>query len=108
MPVATPKVTAALAIILWCSLVFTKNGYDAATDIFYGKASNYNQQMVGRYEQIKEAVKAGRDTIYFEAISNPPHTVFVWDITADPQHWLNRDYAFYFGLGDKKIMLRKF
>ena len=60
--------------------------------------------MNDRYHIISKERESGKDTIYFEPIINPPKSLFVLDITDDYNHWLNKGYAIYFNLGEKKIL----
>lgn len=83
------------------TMMVTGNGYAAITDIFYGRAKAYDLQMKARYELINSS--AG-DTVKLAPVIDPPATLFVLDITSDPDHWINRSYAIYFGAEDKKIV----
>lgn len=91
-----------ILFLVWSSLVFTKNGFDIMIDITSGKAIQYNNDMIKRYSLLDSP----RDTIYFKPITNPPKTLFVLDITHDPNYWLNTGYNKYFKT-DKKIMIEK-
>lgn len=90
-------------ILVVAALFITKNGYDVATDLFYGKAQSYNKQMTQRYEAL---LNASTDTIYFLPIKDPPKTLYLYDISEDPKNWLNRSYNLYFECEEKKISLR--
>ncbi|MBN4072160.1 hypothetical protein JYT14_00360, partial [Flavobacteriales bacterium AH-315-E23] len=87
-------------IVIWSSFVFTKNGYSAINDIQTGKAHEYNKLMIERYS----IVNMEQDSIYFQPIANPPKTLFVLDITEDPNHWINQGYNIYFEVEDKIIL----
>lgn len=89
-----------LLVLIWGSLVFTKNGYDVIMDLKSNSAYEYNELMNDRYALIQNP----EDTVYFKAIPNPPKTIFVLDITHNPNHWINRGYNLYFHT-QKKIML---
>lgn len=96
------KVQLVFLVIIWCSLVFTKNGYNLFQDIRTGDHKKYNDQMVKRYSIIEES----SDTIYFEPIKNRPATLFVLDITDNPKNWQNLGYAIFFNKPEKSIILK--
>jgi len=89
-------------IVIWSSFVFTKNGYNAINDIQTGKAYDYNKLMIERYSILNN----DKDSIYFNPIVNPPKTLFVLDITENPNHWINKGYNVYFEV-EGKIMLKE-
>jgi len=91
-----------LMSIVLVAFIFTKNGYNVITDIFYGKASAYNQQMTQRYEQFQ----TNSDTIYFQAIKDPPKSLFLYDVAKEPQNWMNIAYTVYFNC-EHKYVIRK-
>lgn len=86
------KVRTMVMVSILLSLMVTKNGYDLLTDLFYGKAQAYDQQMKNRMEQVRMA----QDTVYFKPVADAPKTLFLYDITDQPQHWLNQAYNIYF------------
>lgn len=89
-----------ILIVILGSFLFTKNGYNSITDILNGRAKSYNMQMNERYSLIKSS----KDTIYFKPITDPPKSLFLYDITDNPEHWLNKCYTVYFECEDKLIM----
>lgn len=93
-------------LIIWLDISFTRNGYGAAMDIFYNKARNFDKQMTRRYQIIEQNKETDNEFIYFKPIQEKPNTLFVLDITDNPEHWLNRGYIIYFKSGQKKIMKR--
>ena len=98
------RIHVAAMLLIVATLFFTKNGYDVVTDLFYGKAQAYDEQMNQRYAGILHSAK---DTIYFQPIKDPPKTLYLYDITEDPKNWLNLSYNAYFECEGKKIMLQK-
>jgi len=88
-------------VLLFLQLSFTHNSYSIISDIFYKKHIAFNKQMQERYTQIENAKS---DTIYLKPISKIPESVFVLDITYDPNHWLNRGYLIYFDKKNKTIV----
>ncbi len=92
-----------ILILIICGLGFSRNGYDVITDIFYGKARNYEAKMTERYKLLKTT----SDTVYFDPIHDPPKTLFLYEVSTDPTYWVNKCYNVYFELGDKKIIKQK-
>lgn len=94
-----------LLMVIMVSCFFTKNGYDVITDIFYGKAKSFNQQMNERYALIRSS--KNKDSIYFMAIKNPPKSLFLYEIMSSPQNWQNKCYLIYYGCENKSLLLNK-
>ncbi len=92
-----------LIITIIIALAFSKNGYDVITDIFYGKARAYEEQMSDRYHLLQ----SGADTIYFDPVVDPPKTLFLYEVSGDPANWINRCYNLYFECENKQIIKRK-
>lgn len=80
------------------SLLLTKNGYAALSDIFHGTAYNFNNEMEQRYFTIKEAKTNINAEVELSPIINKPHTLFVLDLTAQSDYWVNRAQGKYFGI----------
>ncbi|HIA37498.1 MAG TPA: hypothetical protein EYM84_02765 [Flavobacteriales bacterium] len=90
--------------IIWLTLTFTHNGYGAALDIFQGTAERFDQVMAERYMIMENAREAEENYIYFTPITDPPHTLFVLDITGNSNHWINIAYPLYFGMPEKHVI----
>ena len=96
------KLRIVIYVLVWCSLVFARNGYTLLEDIRTGDIARFNTQMVERYSIIENS----GDTIYFEPIKYRPKTLFVLDITDNPKNWQNEAYAIFFGKPDKPVMIK--
>jgi hypothetical protein len=93
--------------LIWVTLTFTNNGYGASIDIFNGTAQQFDKLMSERYI-IMEKAKTSDDTdIYFSTIADPPRTIFVLDISKNPNHWVNTTYPLYFGIPEKQVKPKK-
>ncbi len=97
---ASKKLQATMLIATLIALSFSKNSYDVLTDIFYGRAKQFDEQMKERYALLKSPA----DTVYFPAIQNPPKSLFLYDVTNDPKNWLNHSYTMYFECRDKTVI----
>jgi len=85
--------------LFFFSLSFTKNSYNILYDIFSGSAKEYNKQMQDRYL----IINSGSCIIYFEPIKNPPKSIFVLDISDNPNYWINKSYTLFFNKSEIKI-----
>ena len=94
-----------LLMVIMLSFLFSKNGYDVITDIFYGRAQSFNQQMNERYATITSS--KNNDSIYFNSIKDPPKSLFLYEITNTPQNWLNKCYLIYYECENKTLLLNK-
>jgi hypothetical protein len=86
------KIKILLFSMLCMTLFFTQNGWNVWNDLYSGKAQSYNDQMNVRYEKIRKM----NGDLYLPLIKNPPKTLFVLDLTEDPNHWQNRSYTVFF------------
>jgi hypothetical protein len=102
--VLNPKLKLSMFILIWASLIFSKNSYNLLIDLHSNSAYEYNEQMIERYSIIKNQ-KDG--PIYFDPISNPPKTLFVLDITEDPSNWMNISYNQFFNIKTPIILKTK-
>jgi len=64
----------------------------AYSDLFMGKAYNYDLELKKRYNIIQNSYN---DTIYVPELKNKPETIFHRDITKEPEKWINQCYASY-------------
>lgn len=101
--VVNEKIKWAIFLLIWGSFVFTKNGYNVLIDLQSNTAHEYNEQMTERYSIIKNHQEG---PIYFKPISNPPKTLYVLDITEDPNNWMNISYNQFFKVKNE-IILKK-
>ena len=87
-----------MAIVLaLCLLACTRNGYDAFTDILYGKAKTFNTEMQQRFNLLDDRANKGK-TIYLKPLSVKPASLFVLDLGPDSTDWINYCQAQYFGV----------
>lgn len=98
-----PKIITTLFSILCITLFFTYNGWNVLHDLYSGNAKSYNEQMNVRYEKIKNM----NEDLYLPLIKIPPKTLFVLDLTDDPNHWQNRSYTVFFEKTEYLIYRKK-
>jgi len=56
--------------------------------------------MEDRYQIIKNS----KDTAFIRTIYLPPESIFVSDVSTDPNDWVNRSYGLYFSEPEKTIV----
>ncbi len=93
-----------LFLITLIALAITKNGYNAYTDILYGKALGFDKEMNDRYAAIYDFKRKSILTFVSNPLQNKPSTIYVLDITSDSTHWINCGYASFYGL--KSVYLK--
>lgn len=93
--------------VLFLGLLSFGNGRESLMDIFSGKAKRFDEQQKERYEILREAKKMDNPIVYLPLIQDKPVCLFVLDISDNPEYWTTKVYNLYFGLEDKKIMVKK-
>ena len=90
-----------LIILLFTTLLFSGNGGTALMDFASGKITGFNREMNKRYEIIAQAKKNGQTEVTMLPLQNKPASLFVLDIQPGCTHWINQQFAQFYGL--KKI-----
>ncbi|MDF1671992.1 MAG: DUF6056 family protein [Vicingaceae bacterium] len=85
-------------ILLVASLLFTGNGFNGLSDIFSGDANNFDKQMKNRHAILINNQENPPKEIVLKPIVFMPKTLFVMDISADPNYWTNQGYNGFFKL----------
>ena len=91
-----------LLLIALLDLSLTRNSGRANGDLFTGRAARFDAQMEKRYALLT-ATPTGNDPVVLEKITDPPQSLYLLEIRDDPDDWVNRAYALYFGLEGRKI-----
>jgi hypothetical protein len=94
-----------LIVIFLMSLSLTNNGYIVLSDLFSGRAAIFNSEMFHRYELIKSGSETSKDEVIIENPDVRPKSLYLYDISCDPDFWINHCYEDYFNV--KRIRLRK-
>lgn len=90
-------------LLLIATLVITKNSYHVISDLFSGRANSYKVETYHRLEKVKHA----KDSVFLEPLHARPISLFVLDITTNPNDWRNKTYA-QFALNDSlKVILKE-
>lgn len=88
-----------LILMLSLALIKDNNIRLAYTELLNGTAVTYDEQLVNRYEEIKQSKQ---DTVYVDSLYAVPTTIYTKDIIS----WLANPYGQYFGKKAVKIKKR--
>lgn len=93
------KMQGFIFLLLAACLLFSGNGGNALVQLGDGEVSGFNTEMNARYAKIEEAKAQGINSVYLPILKNRPSSLFTLDIRPGCSHWINNDYALYFGIG---------
>ena len=94
-------------VIAAFALLFLRQDGAVTADLWSGTLKDYDAQCTSRYAQVQEAIRSGADTLELDRLHNAPRSLQVLDITADPDHFMNRGLVLYFGGGQLMIFPRE-
>ena len=101
--ILSKKIINVLSILFLVGIMFMGNGYNALSDIFYGKAQLFNNQLNKRNEILFNAMKNPPPKIILSPITAKPKTLFVLEISEDSKFWTNQAYNSFFRLDSTEI-----
>lgn len=84
------------AVIVSCCL--QGNLYQVSKDLFTGTASSYATEMEVRYLQINRCRTENSACCAVDSLKNKPLSIFNFDIDKNPDYWINKGEAAYFGI----------
>lgn len=84
-------------VIVGLSLLFLRQDGAVTADLWSGTLKHYDAQCTSRYAQVQEAIHMGADTLELDLLHDPPRSLKVLDLHADPDHFMNRGLVLYFG-----------
>ena len=87
--------------------MFTNNGYNSLYDILSGDAKQFKEQLESRNKKLSQIGEVLPEVVLFEPLKSKPRTLFVTDISEDPNYWTNRGYNEYYNLRHTKIYITK-
>ncbi|MFZ1321950.1 MAG: DUF6056 family protein [Ignavibacteria bacterium] len=98
-----PNAAFGIALVLILAFGFKDNNIKTAySDMFSGKASEYDKQLTERYEHI---YNSNSDTVFVKSIINVPESFFQHDIYEKAETMYNEGYAKHFNR--KTVLLKK-
>jgi hypothetical protein len=77
------------------------NSNKLMVDLFEKRHISYDNQMTERVAK----VSTHEDLIYFTPIENPPHTLFITDLSTDPNHTENSRFVLFYDIPEKKVVV---
>lgn len=95
--IVNKKIRTIIAALSICVFICTKNGYNAFTDILYGRAGKFDTQMQQRFYILSDKINKNK-TIYLKPLAEKPKSLFVLDLSEDSTNWINSCQAKYFGV----------
>ena len=94
------------SLLFLIGILFTNNGYYALYDVFSGTAKEYNHHLEKRHKKLFLATQKNPKELKLSALNAKPNSLFIIDITSDPNYWINRGYNDYFNLSETKIYIQ--
>lgn len=91
-----------LFIIIFIQLGQENNIRTAYSDLFSGKASNYDLELRNRYKIIQNS---SNDILHVPELTSTPTTIFCGDISRNSEDWENQCYSNYWKL--KSIVIKE-
>jgi len=98
-----PKYLYAIAFLMIALFLIRENNVRTAYyDLLGGVAYKYDAKLNERYSFL---LHSNSDSCEVDSLENTPKTIFVSDITSEPDYWLHKNYSQYFN--KKSIRLKK-
>jgi hypothetical protein len=94
-------------VVAGLSLLFLRQDGAVTADLWSGTLKHYDAQCTSRYAQVQEAIHMGADTLELDLLHDPPRSLKVLDLYADPDHFMNRGLVLFFGGNELLIRPRK-
>ncbi|HTA28786.1 MAG TPA: hypothetical protein VK809_13425 [Bacteroidia bacterium] len=96
-----PTIKTGLGVFLIFTLLFSGNSGTILMDLASGKIRGFDKEMTNRYNLIDAAKKQRKTEIIMQPLQNRPASLFILDIQPGCDHWINQQFAQFYGL--KKI-----
>lgn len=97
-----PGARTAVIVVLAVSLVLTGNTRRVVRELA-GPIPNYAQAKAEWNEILRKAATDKRLEVVLPRIANPPDTIGFSDITTNPENWINKCAAQYYGLSSVRV-----
>jgi hypothetical protein len=92
-------------IVILIGIIGTRNGYYSLKDIFTGDAYQFDEQLKTRFNTFENEAGASDKEIVIQQIRTKPKTLFVTEITNNPDDWVTQGCYAFFEIEDKKILI---
>jgi hypothetical protein len=93
----------AMIIIMTITFFSTRTGSTSWRDLLNGKANQYDKELTSREMLLAQCKQNGTEECETPALTVKPKSIFVLDITNNSSHFINVDYAIYYGLNSVTI-----
>ncbi|HRH38898.1 MAG TPA: hypothetical protein PK760_11160, partial [Flavobacteriales bacterium] len=93
-------------VLLALVVFFTGSGGRASFDLADGTIASFDRQLAERYGAMVDARAHHSTRLSVPAIHPLPRSLRYLDGGVDPEQWINRSMAFYFGADDMRIVVR--
>ena len=91
-------------MILLVTLTITNNAWMVNADLLSGRAARFDSEMNNRYKLLIQAGSLGAEEIRLNNLTVKPKSLSVYDISCNPDNWINKSYAGFYGL--KRVRLK--
>ena len=99
--IISPSIRFFLTLLLFATLLLSGNSGTAIMELASGKITGFDKEMNNRVNILSAAKNKGITDVTIPPLQNKPQSLFVLDIQPDCNHWINQQYANFFGL--KKV-----
>jgi hypothetical protein len=89
--------------LLVFAFFITGNSRTSWSDLFSGRAKQFDAELTAREEKLIQCKAEGLLTCKISALSVRPKSIFVLDIQQDSTHFINVDYSIYYGLNSVSL-----
>ncbi len=100
-----PKATIAFLAIALLSLNLTHNGYAANSDLFSGRAANYDRVMSQREAAVRNAAIDPEARVSFIRLEHPPRTLPNYEEDGPLRSWMVDCEARFYGAQERQIRM---
>jgi hypothetical protein len=92
-----------MAIIMLLTFFLTGSGLTSWQDFLTGKARQYDKELATRAMILSKCKQSNAVDCSIPALTVRPKSIFVLDIMNSPTHFINVDYAIYYGLNSVSL-----
>ncbi|HRH62601.1 MAG TPA: hypothetical protein PLI68_04665 [Bacteroidia bacterium] len=92
------KYRTALLVVFIASSCLQGNLYLVSKDLLTGTASSYSTEMEMRYVHINRCKAENVSCCAVDSLKNKPLSIFNFDLDKNPEYWINKGEAAYFGI----------
>ena len=102
----SPKVIGIAMVLAIVALNLTRNGFAANSDLFTGRAANYDQVMLQREAEVRNVAEDPHATVTFIRLADPPLTLRTYEDKGPLRDWMMNCQARFFGGEDGQVLMK--